>query len=171
MIVGASLTGATAAVALREAGFDGSVTLVGAEAHPPYERPPLSKDYLRGEADGKPYVHDESFYAERQIELHTSTTVERIDAGAQQVALAGGETLRFDRLLLATGARPRRLSLPGAELDGVLSLRTVADKLVRRHPHVFQDNGQVHDAASKERAPSADAAVRTAASNDDMNDC
>src|SRR5215213_7601986 len=127
VIVGASLAGAKAAETLREEGFDGRVVLVGAESERPYERPPLSKDYLRGEADGKPYVHDEDFYADRQIELRMSTTVERIDPAARRVALAGGETLDFDRLLLATGARPRVVSLPGAELDGVLSLRTVSD--------------------------------------------
>jgi 3-phenylpropionate/trans-cinnamate dioxygenase ferredoxin reductase subunit len=127
IIVGASLAGAKAAETLREEGFDGRVVLIGAEAERPYERPPLSKDYLRGAADAKPYVHDESFYAEQDIELRTSTTVERIDPAASQVTLAGGETLGFDRLLLATGARPRRLSLPGADLDGVLTLRTIAD--------------------------------------------
>jgi len=127
VIVGASLAGAKAAETLREEGFDGRVVLVGAESERPYERPPLSKDYLRGEANGKPYVHDEDFYADRQIELRMSTTVERIDPAARRVALAGGETLDFDRLLLATGARPRVVSLPGAELDGVLSLRTVSD--------------------------------------------
>jgi 3-phenylpropionate/trans-cinnamate dioxygenase ferredoxin reductase subunit len=132
VIVGASLAGAKAAETLREEGFDGRVVLIGDESERPYERPPLSKDYLRGEAGGKPYVHDESFYAAREIELRTSTAVERIDPAARRVALAGGGTLGFDRLLVATGARPRRVSLPGAELDGVLSLRTVADSEVIR---------------------------------------
>jgi 3-phenylpropionate/trans-cinnamate dioxygenase ferredoxin reductase subunit len=127
VIVGASLAGAKAAETLRDEGFEGRVVLIGAEPERPYERPPLSKDYLRGEADAKPYVHDESFYAERQIELRTSTAVERIDPSAREVALAGGETLGFDRLLLTTGAEPRRLRLPGADLDGVLYLRTIED--------------------------------------------
>ena len=127
VIVGASLTGAKAAETLREEGFDGRVVLIGAEAERPYERPPLSKDYLRGEADAKPYVHDEGFYAEHDIELRTSTTVERIDPAASEVALTGGETLSFERLLLATGSEPRRISLPGDNLDGVLMLRTIAD--------------------------------------------
>jgi 3-phenylpropionate/trans-cinnamate dioxygenase ferredoxin reductase component len=127
VIVGASLAGAKAAETLRVEGFDGRVVLIGAETERPYERPPLSKDFLRGEADGRPYVHDASFYAEQEIELAVSTTVERIDLAASRVALAGGETLEFDRLLLATGAQPRRLRLPGADLDGVLSLRTIAD--------------------------------------------
>jgi 3-phenylpropionate/trans-cinnamate dioxygenase ferredoxin reductase component len=127
VIVGASLAGAKAAETLREEGFDGRLVLIGAEPERPYERPPLSKDYLRGEADGKPYVHDESFYVDKTIELRTSTTVDQIDPAAAQVSLSGGETFGFDRLLLATGARPRRLSLPGADLDGVLYLRTTAD--------------------------------------------
>ena len=127
VIAGASLAGAKAAETLREEGFDGRLVLVGAEAERPYERPPLSKDYLRREAEAKPYVHEEPFYAEKEIELRTSTTVESIDPSAGQVTLAGGEALGFDRLLLTTGAEPRRLPLPGAELEGVLYLRSVED--------------------------------------------
>jgi 3-phenylpropionate/trans-cinnamate dioxygenase ferredoxin reductase subunit len=132
VIVGASLAGAKAAETLREEGFDGRVVLIGAERERPYERPPLSKDYLRGEADSKPYVHDEAFYAEKEIELRTGTRVERIDPGAAEVTLGGGETLRFDRLLVATGAEPRRLALPGVNLDGVFYLRTVDDSAALR---------------------------------------
>jgi 3-phenylpropionate/trans-cinnamate dioxygenase ferredoxin reductase subunit len=127
VIVGASLTGAKAAETLRDEGFDGRVVLLGEEHERPYERPALSKDYLRGEADAKPHVHDEAFYAEKEIELRTDTRVEAIDPHAGSVALAGGETIAFDRLLLATGAAPRRLPLPGADLDGVLYLRTIGD--------------------------------------------
>jgi 3-phenylpropionate/trans-cinnamate dioxygenase ferredoxin reductase component len=127
VIVGAGLAGAKAAETLREEGFDGRVVLLGTEPERPYERPPLSKDYLRGEADEKPYVHPADFYAENAIELRTGTAVERIDPGAAEVSLAGGETLPFDKLLLATGAEPRRLALPGADLDGVLFLRSLAD--------------------------------------------
>ena len=127
VIAGGGLAGAKAAETLREEGFSGRVVMVGSEAERPYERPPLSKDYLRGEAEAKPYVHDEAFYAEHDIELVTSMTVERVDPAASEVVLAGGETLGFDRLLLATGARPRRIALPGAELDGVLTLRTIED--------------------------------------------
>ena len=118
VIAGASLAGAKAAETLREEGFDGRIVLIGDEAERPYERPPLSKDYLRGEADNKPHVHDQSFYSEQEIELRTSTAVERIDPAASEVSLAGGETLRYDRLLLSTGAQPRRLSLPGTAADG-----------------------------------------------------
>jgi 3-phenylpropionate/trans-cinnamate dioxygenase ferredoxin reductase component len=127
VIVGASLAGAKAAETLRQEGFGGRLVLIGAEAERPYERPPLSKDYLRGEAEAKPYVHDEAFYPEHDIELWTSTTVERIDAARSEVHLTGDKTLRYDRLLLATGARPRRIPLPGADLDGVLTLRTIED--------------------------------------------
>ena len=127
VIVGAALAGAKAAETLREEGFDGRVVLIGAEAERPYERPPLSKDYLRGEADAKPYVHEEGFYEEREIELRSSTRVESIDLSAAEAVLEGGERVGYERLLLATGAEPRRLSIPGADLDGVLYLRTIAD--------------------------------------------
>ena len=128
MIVGAGLGGAKAAEALREEGFEGRIVLVGEEPELPYERPPLSKDYLRGESPReKPRVHPDGFYADNDIELLTRTTGERIDVGAREVELGGGERLRYDRLLLATGARPRRLRLPGAELDGVHYLRDFAD--------------------------------------------
>jgi 3-phenylpropionate/trans-cinnamate dioxygenase ferredoxin reductase subunit len=127
-IVGASLAGAKAAETLREDGFDGRLVLLGAEEERPYERPPLSKDYLRGEAErAAAYVHEAGFYAEHDIELRTGTEVTGLDAGAGELELVGGERLAYDRLLLATGAAPRRLRLPGAELDGVLELRSMAD--------------------------------------------
>jgi 3-phenylpropionate/trans-cinnamate dioxygenase ferredoxin reductase subunit len=128
IIVGASLAGAKAAEELRERGFDGRLVLIGAEAERPYERPPLTKDYLRGESDrGSTYVHEESFYAEREISLLTDTTVTAIDPVAATVTLPDGSELDYDRLLLATGAEPRRLRVPGADLDGIHYLRTLAD--------------------------------------------
>jgi 3-phenylpropionate/trans-cinnamate dioxygenase ferredoxin reductase component len=124
VIVGAGLAGAKAAETLREEGFEGRVVLIGAEPDRPYERPPLSKDYLRGEAEREAaYVHPASFYGERDVELRTETVVDAIDLGARELALAGGERLGFDGLLLATGAEPRRL--PGAE--GVHYLRDFRD--------------------------------------------
>src|SRR5215470_12459872 len=128
LIVGASLTGAKAAEELRAAGFDGRVVLIGAEPERPYERPPLTKDYLRGESErANAYVHPEGFYAEQDIELVTGVTVTAVEPGASRVTLDDGTQLGYDRLLLATGAEPRRLRVPGADLDGVYYLRTLAD--------------------------------------------
>jgi 3-phenylpropionate/trans-cinnamate dioxygenase ferredoxin reductase subunit len=126
-IVGASLAGAKAAETLRAEGFDGRIVLLGEEPERPYERPPLSKEYLRGEAEARPYVHPEQFYEENEIELRRSTSVEAIDPGASTLTVAGGEPLAFQRLLLTTGAAPRRIRLTGAALDGVHYLRSVRD--------------------------------------------
>jgi 3-phenylpropionate/trans-cinnamate dioxygenase ferredoxin reductase component len=128
MIVGASLAGAKAAEELRERGFDGRVVLLGSEPERPYERPPLTKDYLRGESPReKAYVHEDGFYTDRAIELETGTTVAAIDPVAARVTLPDGRELPFDRLLLATGAEARRIPVPGADLDGIHYLRTLAD--------------------------------------------
>jgi 3-phenylpropionate/trans-cinnamate dioxygenase ferredoxin reductase component len=128
VIVGASLAGAKAAETLRAEGFDGRLVLIGAEAERPYERPPLSKEYLRGEVGrDRVYVHPEGYYAEHDVELRLGRTAIGLDPARRQVALDDGERLRYDRLLLSTGAEPRRLDIPGAALDGVLYLRTVAD--------------------------------------------
>jgi 3-phenylpropionate/trans-cinnamate dioxygenase ferredoxin reductase component len=128
VIVGASLAGAKAAEALRAEGFDERVVLIGAEDERPYERPPLSKDYLRGEVDRETvYVHPEGFYTEHDIELRLGRTAVSLNTAAGELALDNGERLSYDRLLLTLGAEPRRLSIPGGELDGVLYLRSVAD--------------------------------------------
>jgi 3-phenylpropionate/trans-cinnamate dioxygenase ferredoxin reductase subunit len=127
VIVGAGMAGGKAAETLREEGFDGRIVLVGAEPHRPYERPPLSKDYLRGEGGMAWLQEDEGWYAQNDVELRTSANVEAIDPSASAVTLAGGERLEYDRLLLTTGAEPRRLPLDGADLDGVHLLRTVED--------------------------------------------
>jgi len=124
VIVGAGLAGAKAAETLREEGFGGRVVLLGAEPDRPYERPPLSKDYLRGESErDAAYVHPPDFYEQHDVELRTETVVEAIDLGAREVALEGGERIGFARLLLATGAEPRRL--PGVE--GIHYLRDFRD--------------------------------------------
>jgi 3-phenylpropionate/trans-cinnamate dioxygenase ferredoxin reductase component len=127
VIVGASLAGAKAAETLRDEGFDGRIVLIGAEAERPYERPPLSKEYLRGEAGReKIWVHDDaSFYDAHTIELRLETAAVDLDAARREITLAGGERLTFDRLLLSTGAHPRRLNVPGADLGGVHELRSV----------------------------------------------
>jgi 3-phenylpropionate/trans-cinnamate dioxygenase ferredoxin reductase subunit len=128
VIVGASLAGAKAAETLRADGFDGRVVLIGAEAERPYERPPLSKDYLRGDVGReKVYLHDEGFYLAHDIELRLGRTAVSLDTSISEVALDDGERLRYDRLLLTTGAEPRRLAIPGATLDNVLYLRSVED--------------------------------------------
>jgi 3-phenylpropionate/trans-cinnamate dioxygenase ferredoxin reductase subunit len=122
------MAGAKAAAGLRDEGFEGEIVLIGAESEEPYERPPLSKDYLRGEADRRStHVHPEGFYEEAGIDLRTGIEVASVDAAAGRVALAGGEELGYQRLLLATGSEPRRLSSPGADLEGVHYLRDLAD--------------------------------------------
>jgi 3-phenylpropionate/trans-cinnamate dioxygenase ferredoxin reductase component len=128
VIAGASLAGAKTAEALREEGFGGQIVLIGAEPHFPYERPPLSKEYLQGAAGRDAiFVHEDGWYADNGVDLRLGTAVTAVDRGAHEVALAGGERLRYDKLLLATGAVPRRLPVPGADADGVLYLRTVDD--------------------------------------------
>ncbi|HZD67220.1 MAG TPA: FAD-dependent oxidoreductase [Acidimicrobiales bacterium] len=127
VIVGAGLAGAQAAQALRRRGFEGQVVLVGEEPTRPYERPPLSKEYLRGEATfDQAAVHKEGFYEGHDIELRTLDPVEAIDIDRAQVTLRSGEALGWDRLLLTTGAAPRRLPIPGVDLAGVHYLRDVA---------------------------------------------
>jgi 3-phenylpropionate/trans-cinnamate dioxygenase ferredoxin reductase subunit len=128
VIVGASLAGAKAAETLRTEGFDGRIVLIGEEPDRPYERPPLSKEYLRGEVGRERiYVHDERFYTEHEIDLRLGTTALGLNPSSSEVTLDDGRRLRYDRLLLATGAAPRRLSIPGGDLDGVLYLRSVED--------------------------------------------
>lgn len=128
VIVGASLAGAKAAEALRAAGFDGPVTLIGAEEELPYERPPLSKAYLQGNAErGTIYAHPADWYATAGVELRLGVRVTGVDPVAHEVTLDDGSRAGFAKLLLTTGSSPRRLPVPGDELDGVLYLRTVGD--------------------------------------------
>ncbi|HST47773.1 NAD(P)/FAD-dependent oxidoreductase [Jatrophihabitans sp.] len=128
VVVGAGLAGAKAAEALRAQGFPGRIVLIGAEQHLPYERPPLSKSYLSGSSEReKVFVHPESWYAEQNIELCLDRAVTRIDRDSRSVQLAGGDQIGYDKLLLATGASPRSLPVPGADADGVYLLRTLDD--------------------------------------------
>jgi len=127
-IVGASLAGSSAAATLREEGFDGRVLLIGAEPQPPYDRPPLSKNYLRGMTPfEKTLLRPADFYRERDIELRLGTTVVKVDPEKRTLALQDGDRLDFDQLLIATGGRNRRFPIPGLDLPGVYDLRTVAD--------------------------------------------
>jgi 3-phenylpropionate/trans-cinnamate dioxygenase ferredoxin reductase subunit len=126
VIVGAGQAGGKAAVALRQEGHEGPITIVGEENHPPYERPPLSKEYLQGEsAADDMLVESADWYAEHDVTLRQGVTASRIDAEAKRVHLVDGEALAYDSLLLATGASPRRLDIPGAEL--ALTLRRIED--------------------------------------------
>ena len=142
LIVGASLCGAKAAETLREEGFGGRVILLGSETERPYERPPLSKGYLLGKEDKSViYVHEEGWYAGHDVDLRLGVTVTAVDPAGRTVTTADGESIGYDRLLLATGASPRRLTIPGADLDGVLYLRTVGDS--ERLAAAFRGGGRV----------------------------
>jgi 3-phenylpropionate/trans-cinnamate dioxygenase ferredoxin reductase subunit len=128
VVVGASLAGASAVQALREHGYAGRIVLAGDEPERPYERPPLSKGYLQGAAErDSAFVHPAGWYDEHDVELRLATEVIALDRTAHQVVTASGERLGYDRLLLATGSSPRRLTVPGAELDGVHYLRRLSD--------------------------------------------
>lgn len=128
LIAGAGLAGATAAEALRTLGFTGRAVLLGEENEHPYNRPPLSKDYLQGKSElDKIYLHPKGWYAEHDIDPRLNTRVTGLDLAAHHVNVAGGERIGYDKLLPATGSSPRRLSVPGAELDGVHYLRSLAD--------------------------------------------
>jgi 3-phenylpropionate/trans-cinnamate dioxygenase ferredoxin reductase subunit len=129
VIIGASLAGAKAAIELREHGYDGRLLLIGRESELPYERPPLSKEYLRGDSErDELFVEDDAFYADKEIELLLGHAVTEIDPGTRSLQLErhGGD-INYDALLIATGSSPRRLKVPGAELEGIHYLRTIAD--------------------------------------------
>jgi 3-phenylpropionate/trans-cinnamate dioxygenase ferredoxin reductase subunit len=128
VIVGASLAGGSAAVTLRQEGFGGGVLLIGAEPQPPYERPPLSKEYLRSESSFEDsLVQAPDFYDEHGIETRFGVRATRVDSADKAVELDGGERLVYDKLLVATGGSNRRVSIPGIGLEGIYGLRTVAD--------------------------------------------
>jgi 3-phenylpropionate/trans-cinnamate dioxygenase ferredoxin reductase component len=127
VIVGGGLAGAKAAETLREEGFDGTVVLFGSEPERPYERPPLSKGYLQGNDERESvFVHPEQWYAEHDVDLRVGVTVDAIDPAGHTVAF-GGQTHGYDKLLLATGASPRPIDIPGVDLDGVFYLRTLGE--------------------------------------------
>jgi len=142
VIVGASLAGAKAAETLREEGFGGAVVLIGAEEEHPYERPPLSKGYLLGKDDRESiFPLADGWYAEHDVDLRRGVTVTSIDRAAHRVTLEDGQLVPYDRLLITTGASPRRLNIPGADLDGVRYLRTVGDS--ERLAAALRGGGQV----------------------------
>jgi 3-phenylpropionate/trans-cinnamate dioxygenase ferredoxin reductase component len=128
VIAGASLAGAKAAETLREEGFDGEIVLIGSESELPYERPPLSKGYLLGSDERDSFtVHPADWYPEHQVDLRLGVTVTGIDRVTSAVATSDGKAVPYDKLLLATGASPRRLNFPGSDRPEVLYLRTAAD--------------------------------------------
>ncbi|MBD3942765.1 FAD-dependent oxidoreductase [Microbacterium sp. NEAU-LLC] len=128
LIIGGGLAGGTAAEALRDEGFDGDITVIAGEAHPPYQRPPLSKGYLGGtEGIDAVILHPADWYAEHGIRLVTGVSATSLDPAAYAVHLEDGERLSYDAVLLATGATPRMLPLPGHELPGVTTLRRLDD--------------------------------------------
>jgi len=128
VIIGAGQAGAQAAYSLRQGGYRGAITLLGDELQPPYQRPPLSKGYLKGELEAERlFLKPLSYYPEHEIELLTGRAAAEIDPEARTVSLQGGLCLGWDQLVIATGARPRRLAVPGASLPGILELRTLAD--------------------------------------------
>ncbi|HEX4942663.1 MAG TPA: NAD(P)/FAD-dependent oxidoreductase, partial [Actinomycetota bacterium] len=129
VVVGASLAGATAATVLRDEGYDGGLHLIGAEDEPPYERPPLSKELLRGEATLEEALVRPAAWYEEHVDARFGTRAVQIDTAAREVVLAGGERLPYDRLLVSTGSRNRKLDVPGAGLPGVFDLRYHRDAL------------------------------------------
>jgi 3-phenylpropionate/trans-cinnamate dioxygenase ferredoxin reductase component len=132
VIAGGGLTAARAVKSYREAGGDARVTLVSEEATLPYHRPALSKRYLRGETSETPHVEDAAFYRDHDVDVLLETRVVGVDPGHRTLALDDGVRLRYDKLLLATGATPRRLRVPGSDLAGIFALRTIGDSTAIR---------------------------------------
>ncbi|HEY8305048.1 MAG TPA: FAD-dependent oxidoreductase [Lapillicoccus sp.] len=167
VIVGGGLAAAKTAEALRAEGYAGSIVLFAAERHIPYDRPPLSKAFLRGEQGAEDgYVLPEAWYAEHDVDLRIGTAVTSFDAGAHEVLATDGSRTAYDKLVLATGASPRRSDLPGADLGGVLYLRTLEDS--ERLREAFQKDAKVVivgggwiglEAASAAREAGADVTV------------
>ncbi|MER8385945.1 FAD-dependent oxidoreductase [Mesorhizobium sp. M1428] len=132
VIVGAGHAGVQAAASLREEGYDGPVILIGDENELPYHKPPLSKTFIKDQQAKPQPLRGEAFYTGSTIDFRPGIRIERIDAGGHRLEISGGGVLPFDRLILATGARPRLLPLPGSELSGVVSLRSLGDaRLIR----------------------------------------
>ncbi len=128
IILGAGQAGGQAAISLRQFGYEGEVYLIGDEPAPPYQRPPLSKAYLKGDMERERlFLKPEAFYATQDITLKTGTSAKSIDAAGKTVTLEDGSTLSYSKLIVATGSRPRPLPVKGADLENVLDLRTLAD--------------------------------------------
>lgn len=129
VVIGAGQAGAQAAISLRQWGYEGQITLLGEEREPPYQRPPLSKAYMKGEMEkDRLYLKKNDWYSENQVDLKLNTHVERIDRVNKTVVLLNSEeVIPYDKLVLATGSRPRQLDLPNSDVEGVFSLRGISD--------------------------------------------
>jgi 3-phenylpropionate/trans-cinnamate dioxygenase ferredoxin reductase subunit len=127
VIVGGGLAAGTAAVTLREEGYDGHLTLIAAEAHKPYIRPPLSKGYLARLDESELWVQQDDWWHDHDVEVRSGQHARSLDLTGRSVLLEGGASLAFDRLLIATGATPKRLDVPGGDAEGIHYLRTIED--------------------------------------------
>ncbi len=128
VIIGAGHAAGQAAASLRQEKYEGPITIIGDEPHVPYQRPPLSKQYLSGEQDlSRVYLRPEKFYQDKDITLHLGVSATAIDPDAQSVSLDNGETVSYDKLIISTGSRARKLNIEGADLKGIHYLRTIAD--------------------------------------------
>lgn len=128
VIIGAGHAAGQAAASLRQAKFEGPITIIGDEAHVPYQRPPLSKQYLAGtQLADKVYLRAEKFYADKDIQLMLDTRATQIDPSTKTINLDNGETIAYEKLLISTGSRPRKLSIEGSDLSGIHYLRTMDD--------------------------------------------
>ncbi len=133
LIIGAGHAAGQLAASLRMEGYDGAVRIIGDEPYPPYQRPPLSKQLLSGEMElEQVYLKPDAFYVDNDVELTLGRRVESIDRAAKSVTLDNGDVVPYDKLALATGARVRKLTIPGADLDGIYYVRTVDDTLALR---------------------------------------
>jgi 3-phenylpropionate/trans-cinnamate dioxygenase ferredoxin reductase subunit len=128
VIVGAGHAAGQAAASLRQEKYEGEIIIIGDEPHIPYQRPPLSKQYMSGEQGlERVYLRPEKFYADKDITVKVNTRVENIDTAANTVTTDAGETISYEYLLISTGGRPRHINVPGADLKGIHYLRTIAD--------------------------------------------
>ena len=128
VIAGGGQAAGQAVASLRQAGYKEEITLFGAETHPPYQRPPLSKQYLSGEYGlERVYLRPEKFYSDRDVDLKLGVTVSGINPSAHTISTSTGNSMTYDKLLIATGSRPRILDVPGSDLNGIYYLRTIAD--------------------------------------------
>lgn len=130
IVIGAGHAGGQAAAALRSKGFEGDIVMFGDEPYVPYERPPLSKQLLAGEIElERTYLKKPDWYADKNVDLRLNTRVERIERSSKTVVTQSGESVGYDKLLLATGARVRKINIPGADLGNIFYLRAIDDTL------------------------------------------